>query len=146
MIQEKRPAERGSPEPAVGETVTHRFRIGPDAVHYAGDLVPASFILRAFGDVGTELSLRSDGDEGLLRAYESLEFLAPVYAGDFLEVTGRTLSVGRTSRRREYVARVYARTHGVGPHASSGTVLAEPVVVARGIAVTVVPRERQRGG
>ncbi|MGH7546248.1 MAG: 3-aminobutyryl-CoA ammonia lyase, partial [Gemmatimonadota bacterium] len=120
--------------------------VGSEAVHYGGELVPGAFVLRAFGDLGTEMSLREAGDEGLLRAYESLEFLAPIYAGDFLEVTGRTLSVGNTSRRREYVARVYARTRDVGPHPSSGDLLPEPIVVARGVAVSVIPRDRRRSG
>jgi len=35
--------------------------------------------------VATELLIRRDGDEGLFRAYDNLEFLAPVYAGDFIE-------------------------------------------------------------
>ncbi len=126
------------------EVVTHRFRVGQERVHYEGDLVPGAFVLQAFGDLGTEMNIRFDGDEGLLRAYESLEFLAPVFAGDFLEVTGRTVSVGNTSRRREYVARVYARTKGVGPHVSSGALLPEPIVVARGTAISVVPKDRQR--
>ena len=127
-----------------GETVTHRFRVGSEAVHYGGGLAPGAFVVRAFGDLGTEMNLRETGDEGLLRAYESLEFLAPLYAGDFLEIAGRTLSVGNTSRRREYVARVYARTHDVGPHASSGDLLPEPILVARGVAVSVVTRDRRR--
>lgn len=127
-----------------GAKVTHRFRVGTEAVHYGGNVVPGAFVLQAFGDLGTEMNLCEAGDEGLLRAYESLEFLAPVYAGDFLEVSGRTLSLGNTSRRREYVARVYARTHDVGPHASSGALLDEPIVVARGIAVVVIPRDRDR--
>lgn len=144
----KKGGEAGEAEEAgeAGEAVTHRFRVGSEAVHYGGDLVPGAFVLRAFGDLGTEMNLREAGDEGLLRAYESLEFLAPVYAGDFLEIAGRTLSVGNTSRRREYVARVYARTQGIGPHPSSGDLLPDPIVVARGVAVSVIPRDRRRAG
>ena len=49
-----------------------------------------------FGDVATELCIRHDGDEGLFRAYDSVEFLAPVYAGDFIEAEGEIVSVGNT--------------------------------------------------
>ena len=41
--------------------------------HYAGDLVDGAHIMKLFGDVATELTIRVDGDEGLLRAYDSVE-------------------------------------------------------------------------
>ena len=50
----------------------------------------------------TELAMRYDGDEGLFRAYESVEFLAPLYAGDWIEATGRIVRVGTTSRTCEF--------------------------------------------
>ena len=40
--------------------------------------------MKLFGDVATELTIRLDGDEGLLRAYENVEFLESVYGGDFI--------------------------------------------------------------
>jgi len=63
--------------------VNLRVRMSSADSHYAGNLVAGATILKLFGDVATELTIRYDGDEGLLRAYDSVEFLAPVYAGDF---------------------------------------------------------------
>ena len=77
-----------------------RVRISESDVHYAGGLVDGAHIMKLFGDVATELTIRYDGDEGLLRAYEKVEFLEPVHAGDFLEVTGKIISTGNTSRKK----------------------------------------------
>ena len=73
--------------------------------HYAGSLVDGARMLQLFGDVATELLIRYDGDEGLFRAYESVDFLAPVYTGDYIEVVGRIVSVGKSSRKMEFEAR-----------------------------------------
>ena len=62
-------------------------------------------MLGLFGDVATELLIRLDGDEGLFRAYQSVEFLAPVFAGDYIEATGKITRVGKTSRDMEFEAR-----------------------------------------
>ena len=67
--------------------------------HYAGDLVDGAHIMKLFGDVATELTIRVDGDEGLLRAYDSVEFLSPVFAGDFLLIKGKVTEIGNTSRK-----------------------------------------------
>ncbi len=69
----------------VGLTVTLRVRMGAHDAHYAGELVDGARVLALFGDVATELLIRLDGDEGLFRAYEGIEFLAPVRAGDYVE-------------------------------------------------------------
>lgn len=61
-------------------------------------------ILELFGDVATALCLREAGVEGLFRAYESVDFLAPVYAGDTVQVTATIIKVGHTSRRMKFVA------------------------------------------
>ena len=53
-----------------------RLRIGAHDVHYAGNLVDGAKMLNLFGDVATELLIRSDGDEGLFVAYDRVEFLA----------------------------------------------------------------------
>jgi hypothetical protein len=58
--------------------VTLRVRISANDVHYAGELLDGAHIMKLFGDVATELTIRYDGDEGLLRAYENVEFLKPV--------------------------------------------------------------------
>ena len=85
-----------------------------------------------------------DGDGGLMRAFESVEFLAPVYHGDFVRTTARLLAVGRTSRRRSYELHVTARTRGVGPLLTSGEVLDPPILAARAVGITVTPLDRQR--
>jgi 3-aminobutyryl-CoA ammonia-lyase len=78
--------------------VTLRLRMAQTDAHYGGTLIAGAKVLEIFGDLATELAIRQDGDEGLLAGYESVEFLAPVYAGDFLEATGRVTRVGNTSR------------------------------------------------
>ncbi len=56
--------------------------------HYGGNLVDGAKILKLFGDVATELLIRNDDDGGFFRAYDSMEFLAPVHAGDYIEAEG----------------------------------------------------------
>src|SRR6185312_10605410 len=85
--------------------VTLRLRMGSHDGHYAGGLVDGARMLQLFGDVATELLIRYDGDEGLFRAYESVEFLAPVFAGDYVEAWGRIIQVGKSSRTMEFEAR-----------------------------------------
>mgnify|MGYP001019769630 CR=1 FL=1 len=82
-----------------GEVVI-RLRISAHEAHYGGDLVDGARMLGLFGDVATELLIRHDGDEGLFRAYDSIEFLAPVFAGDYIEARGRIVQeIGRASCR-----------------------------------------------
>ena len=52
-----------------------RVRMSSSDAHYAGNLVAGAKILSLFGDVATELTIRHDGDEGLLRATTRLSFL-----------------------------------------------------------------------
>lgn len=115
------------------------MRVGAKDAHYAGGLVDGARILQLFGDATTELMARTDGDEGLLAAYQSVEFLAPTHAGDFLEIRARLLEKGRSSRVVELTALRYI-TPGA---ATSLQVLEEPVTVCRARMVAVVPLERQ---
>ncbi len=120
-----------------------RVRLSASDAHYGGQLVNGAHMLSLFGDVATELAILCDGDEGLLVGYEKIEFLAPLFAGNFIEVTGRITKIGRTSRRMEFVARkVIAARSDIG--SSAADVLAEPVVVGRAIGTTVVKAEQQR--
>jgi len=117
---------------------------GPDA-HYGGGLVDGAKMLQLFGDVGTELSIRLDGDEGLFRAYDNVEFLAPVYAGDFIEVSGRITRVGRTSRRLEFEAwKVIVPRPDISD--SAADLLEEPVLVCKASGTCVTLQDRQRKG
>ena len=121
-----------------------RLRMSAHDAHYSGDLVDGARLLGLFGDVATELLIKLDGDEGLFRAYEEVEFLAPVHAGDFLEIEGELLSQGKTSRRMRFTARKIIRPLGP-PHAPSACeVLAEPIEVCRAVGTCVVPVKLQR--
>lgn len=126
--------------------VVLRLRIGAHDAHYAGELVDGAKCLQLFGDVATELLIRLDGDEGLFRAYDSVEFLAPVRAGDYLEVEGELVSMGKSSRKMRFEARkVIENVRGVpGVAPSAANVLDPPVVVCRATGTCVVPAEYQR--
>ena len=128
----------------MAEEVMLRVRMSSQDVHYGGNLVAGARIMGLFGDIATEVTIRHDGDEGLLRAYENVEFLAPVYAGDYIEATGRVVHVGETSRRIEFVARKVIAWRQDPHHLSAADVLEEPIVVARATGVTVVPKDKQR--
>ena len=124
-------------------TCTLRLRIAQTDAHYGGNLVAGAKVLELFGDAATELAIRHDGDEGLLAGYESVEFLAPVYAGDFLEVTGRVVSVGTTSRKCEFECRKYIEPR-YEESASAADVLGEPVLTTRAVGTFVVKKDQQR--
>jgi len=122
---------------------TVRVRMSQADAHYGGNLVDGARLLALFGDVATELLVRHDGDEGLFRAYEQIEFLAPVHAGDFVEAEGEILRVGATSRAMRFEARkVIAPRPDLSD--SAADLLAEPVVVCRAAGTCVVPKDRQR--
>lgn len=122
-----------------------RIRMSEHDAHYAGGLVNGSRMLDLFGDVATELLIRSDGDEGLFVAYDNIEFTAPVYAGDFIEARGKIVKIGNTSRRMEFTAMKVISLDQTAPQDSAATVLAEPVVVCKASGTCVVPKEKQRG-
>jgi len=111
--------------------------------HYAGGLVDGARMLQLFGDVATDLCIRVDGDEGLFRAYEKVEFLAPVRAGDFIEAEGEVVRWGTTSITIDFIARkVIAPADGLIN--SAADLLAEPVVVCRARGTCVVPKATRR--
>ena len=114
----------------VPAAVLIRLRMSAHDAHYGGNLVDGARMLALFGDLATELLIRNDGDEGLFAAYESVEFLAPVYAGDYIEAEGRIVRVGNRSRGMEFEARkVIAARPDLS--ASAAEVLSEPLVVCR---------------
>ena len=120
-----------------------RRRLGSEDAHYGGNLVAGAKQLEIVGDLITELAMRYDGDEGLFRAYASVEFLAPLYAGDWIEATGRIVSVGTTSRTCEFEVR---KVGGARPDISESAAefLEEPIVTCRAVGTTVVLKEHQR--
>lgn len=123
-----------------------RVRISESDVHYAGGLVDGAKIMQLFGDVATELLIRNDGDEGLFRAYDLVEFLAPIHAGDYVEVYGKIIEVGRTSRKMLFEA--YKVITPLEESVSACDVLDKPLLVAKASGTCVVPidKQRQKGG
>ncbi|MGO8993527.1 MAG: 3-keto-5-aminohexanoate cleavage protein [Polyangiaceae bacterium] len=129
----------------IGTRVTLRLRMSAHDAHYAGELVDGARMLALFGDLATELLIRLDGDEGLFRAYESIEFLAPVFAGDYIEATAELVRIGETSRQMRFEARkVIANLRESGAPASAADVLGQPVVVCRAVGTCVTPKGMQR--
>jgi 3-aminobutyryl-CoA ammonia-lyase len=125
-------------DPRLGLTVTHRRYVPYSHAHYGGNLVDGAYVLGLFGDVGTELSIRTDGDEGLFAAYSDVQFRAPVLAGDVIEVTAAVSRVGRRSREIAFEARVTCRADPArGP--SAARVLDEPVIVVTATGTVVAP-------
>ena len=129
----------------VGLKTVLRVRLSAHDAHYGGGLVDGARVLGLFGDVATELLVRLDGDEGLFRAYESVEFLAPLHAGDFVEAEGEIVAMGKTSRKMRFEAR---RVISPRPDLSdsAAAVLDPPVIVCRAVGTCVVPAGKQRAG
>lgn len=120
-----------------------RLRMSAHDAHYGGNLVDGARMLGLFGDVATELLIMNDGDEGLFCAYDDVAFLAPVYAGDYIEAVGEIVSVGNSSRKMKFEARkvIVPRTD---INESACDVLEEPIVVCRASGTCVVPKDKQR--
>jgi 3-aminobutyryl-CoA ammonia-lyase len=120
------------------DPVVIRLRMSAHDAHYGGNLVDGARMLALFGDVATELLIRSDGDEGLFASYDSVEFLAPVYAGDYIEAEGRIVRFGTRSRGMTFEARkVIAARPERSP--SAADVLDPPVIVCRARGTCVAP-------
>jgi 3-aminobutyryl-CoA ammonia-lyase len=125
-------------EPQVGFTVTHRRYVPYAHAHYAGHLVDGAYVLGLFGDVATEVCIRTDGDEGLFASYADVQFHAPVRAGDVLEIEATVIRVGRRSRDLDLLARVTCRGRPE-VSASAAEVLDPPVVAVSAHGTVVVP-------
>lgn len=131
-------SEQPAPDHRLGVRVVHRRYVPFNHAHYAGHLVDGAYSLACFGDVATEVCIRTDGDEGLLAGYSDVRFLAPVRAGDVLEVEAVVTRVGRRSRELELRVLVVCRgtpEHGV----SSAAVLDPPLVATTATGTVVVP-------
>jgi 3-aminobutyryl-CoA ammonia-lyase len=120
-----------------------RLRMGSHDAHYGGNLVDGAKMLQLFGDVATELLIIHDGDEGLFAGYDKVEFLAPVYAGDYIEAIGEIVSVGNSSRKMIFEARkVIKPRQDISD--SAADFLEEPIIVCRASGTCVVPKQCQR--
>jgi len=120
-----------------------RLRMSNADAHYGGNLVDGARIMGLFGDAATELLIRNDGDEGLFRAYDQVDFLAPVYAGDFLEIHAELISSGNTSRKMTFACyKVIEALPNINP--SAAQVLEQPLLVASASGTCIVPKALQR--
>ncbi|MEU9508696.1 hotdog domain-containing protein [Micromonospora sp. NPDC048170] len=122
----------------VGLTVVHRRYVPYSHAHYAGNLVDGAYALGLFGDVATEVCIRTDGDEGLFASYSDVQFRGAMRAGDVLEVTATVTRVGTRSRTIDFVARVVCRGRP-DRGGSAAEVLDEPVVAVTATGTVVVP-------
>lgn len=118
--------------------VEHRRYVSYDHAHYAGNLVDGAYGLGLFGEVATEMCVRTDGDEGLFASYSDVQFLAPIAAGDCLDVSATLIRVGRRSREIDFEVRITARGNPARG-ASAADVLDPPIVATTARGVVVVP-------
>ncbi len=127
-----------SDDPRVGLRVVHRRYVPYSHAHYAGNLVDGAYSLGLFGDVATEVCIRTDGDEGLFASYTDVQFKAPVRAGDVLEVEATVTRVGSRSRTLAFEVRVVCRGRpDLG--GSRADLLVDPVVATTAVGTVVVP-------
>jgi 3-aminobutyryl-CoA ammonia-lyase len=122
----------------VGMTVTHRRYVPYSHAHYAGNLVDGAYSLAAFGDVATELCIRTDGDEGLFASYSDVQFRAPIRAGDCIEIDATLVRVGSRSREMAFEVRVIARGNNDRGESASD-LLDETIIATTARGVVVVP-------
>ncbi len=122
---------------------TLRLRMSHKDAHYGGNLVDGAHMVHLFGDLATELLIIADGDEGLFLKYDEVEFLAPTYAGDYIEVYGEITEMGNTSRKMTFEARkVVAARPDISP--SAADFLEKPIIVARAKGICVTPKDSKR--
>lgn len=134
-----------APDPRLGLLVTHRRYVPYGHAHYAGHLVDGAYVLGLFGDVATEVCIRTDGDEGLFASYTDVQFVAPVQAGDVIQVSAQVQGVGRRSRELVFTAQVICRGRPDRSH-SAADFLTVPIVVVTARGVVVVPGPGQPSG
>jgi len=123
----------------VGTTVVHRRYVPYSHAHYAGNLVDGAYSLGLFGDVATEMCMRTDGDEGLFASYSDVQFLQPVRAGDVLEVTCELVRSGTRSRVLGFTVHVVARGAATEQRPGAAALLEEPLLATTATGTVVVP-------
>jgi len=125
-------------DPRLGLVVTHRRYVPYSHAHYSGNLVDGAYVLGLFGDVATEVCIRTDGDEGLFASYSDVQFLAPLRAGDMVEASATVTRVGKRSRALDLEARVVCRSRPEVAE-SAAEVVDPPLVIATAVGTVVVP-------
>ena len=125
------------PEP--GTVVVHRRYVPYSHAHYAGNLVDGAYSLALFGDVATEMCIRTDGDEGVFASYSDVQFLAPVRAGDVVETRCERVRTGTRSRDLEFTVHVVARGAATAERPGAAELLDPPVLATTARGTVVVP-------
>ena len=97
----------------------------------AGNLVDGAYGLGMFGDVATELLIHTDSDEGLFAGYSSVEFAAPIQAGDVVDGPHHGQPVPPPQGRAPRV-RVPGRDRPAGTAASTAGPATGPLRTDRG--------------
>ena len=123
----------------LGLTVTHRRYVSYADAHYGGNLAAGAYVLGLFGDVATEVCIRTDGDEGLLASYQEIQFRQPVRAGDVVEVRATVTRVGNRSRDLDLTAAVVCRAEPEKSE-SAAKVLPDPIIATTARATVVIPK------
>ena len=128
-----------TPETRVGTVVTHRRYVPFSHAHYAGNLVDGAYSLGLFGDVATEMCILLDGDEGPFASYSDVQFVAPVRAGDVLEITATLVRAGTRSRVMDFAVHVVARGAATDDAPGAAALLDPPAVATTATGTVVVP-------
>ena len=123
----------------LGLRVTHRRYVPYSHAHYAGNLVDGAYSLGLFGDIATEVCIRTDGDEGLFASYSDVQFKAPVRAGDVLEITATLVREGTRSRVMDFAVHVVGRGAPTPDAPGAAGLLDPPVVATTATGTVVVP-------
>ncbi|MGY0536020.1 3-aminobutyryl-CoA ammonia lyase [Nocardioides sp. YJ-D4] len=126
-------------KPEIGTKVVHRRYVPYSHAHYAGNLVDGAYSLGLFGDVATEMCIRTDGDEGLFASYDDVQFKAPVRAGDVLEITCELIKAGTRSRVMEFAVYVVARGAATEDRPGAAEILGVPLLATSARGTVVVP-------
>ena len=123
---------------------TLRVRLSGADAHYGQNLVSMARIIELMADAGTELEIMDCGDEGLLACWKHIEQYVPVFAGDYVEVKSWFSRYGNTSRDME--AEVYKVCESAdGGKTTACNLIDPPILVAKGSAVGVSPKDLDRG-
>lgn len=131
--------ERPPTRAEVGLRVVHRRYVPYGHAHYAGNLVDGAYSLGLFGDVATEMCIRTDDDEGLFASYSDVQFREPVRAGDVLEISCEVVRVGSRSRDLSFEVRVVARGAATDARPGAAALLDPPLVATTATGTVVVP-------
>ncbi|MEU6658496.1 hotdog fold domain-containing protein [Streptomyces sp. NPDC046821] len=122
-------------------STTLRVRLRADDTKYAGGVIPAAHYMQLMSDAGAMLGVMRGESAGYLARWESVDFTAVCYVGDYIEVRCELIRVGNRSRTmRTEVVKLISTNPGERGQTTKGIVHEPPEVVARGDYVSVMPR------